>query len=234
MSTAIASSQSPAVRIDVAPLRRPDHADYLTLLDLITDGESLPAGVDQILALPPFQRPFTHGPALCLTAHPRRSPNPKPVGAVFASLPEWAYEHPLCQSDPALSDLLAHTVISIHGVAVAAHRRRQGIARALLTQAEDRARDAGYRLSTLIHKPELAPFYQRLGYATARHITVVVPPDAALGTTQPHAFMTAVKPLARDVHVRELPGAPGLVVTGLWPGSDLPPTAHFHSGRLIA
>jgi GNAT superfamily N-acetyltransferase len=234
VTTAIASSQSPAARIDVTPLRRADHADYVALLDLTTDGAGLPAGVDQILAVAPFRKPFTHGPALCMTAHPRRSANPKPVGAVFASFPDWATDHPLCQRDPDLSELLLHTVICIYGLAVPTHRRRQGIARTLLTEAEDRARDAGFRLSTLVHKPELAPFYKRLGYTTAHHITVVLPPDAGLGTTQPHPYMTAVKPLAPDVHVREIPGALGPVVTGLLPGSDLPPTARFHNNRLIA
>ncbi|MFE7328039.1 GNAT family N-acetyltransferase [Streptomyces sp. NPDC057565] len=180
---------------------------------------------------PPFWKLFTHGPALCLTAHARRTL--KPVGAVFASLPDWTYQHPLCQADPHLSDLLATTALCVYGLAVTPHYRRQGIARTLLTETETRARSTRYRLATLIHKPELAGFYQRLGYTTAHHITVLLP-DAAMGLTQPQPFMTAVKPLHPSVHVRTVHGAPGPVVTGLLPGCDLPPTARFRSGRFIA
>ncbi|KOV89872.1 MULTISPECIES: GNAT family N-acetyltransferase [unclassified Streptomyces] len=218
-------------RVDVTPLQRTDHADYLALLALTVSGEQLPAAVGNILTMPPFPAPFTHGPALCLTARLRRSPNPKPVGAVLASFPEWAHRHALTQDDPELSALLDRTALCIHGVAVTPRRRKQGIARALLTETEHRARHTGYRLATLLHTPELASFYQRLGYTTAFHVTIAMP-HAAMGLTQPLPFMTAVKPLHPDVKVRELPGAPGPVVTGLLPGWNLPPTTRFHNGRL--
>lgn len=104
--------------------------------------------------------------------------------------------------------------------------------RALLTETETRVRSTRHRLSTLIHKPELADFYQRLGYTTAHHVTVLVPGEA-MGLTQPRPFMTAVKPLHPSVRIRTVPGAPGPVVTGLVPGCDLPPTASFRNGRLI-
>lgn len=87
----------------MAPLQRPDHADYLGLLDLTTSGEGLPSEAAEVLTMPPLRAPFTHGPALCLTAKLRRSWSPKPVGAVFGSYPDWAYEHPLAQGDPHLS-----------------------------------------------------------------------------------------------------------------------------------
>ncbi|MFF8478679.1 GNAT family N-acetyltransferase [Streptomyces sp. NPDC015414] len=228
-----ASPKTRAARIDVAPLERADHADYLALLALTTSGEGVPPGADQIIILPPLRPPFTHGPALCLTARLRRSTNPKPVGAIFASLPDWAHEHPLTQNDPALSELISRTAILIYGLAVTPHRRRQGIARTLLTAAEDTARSSGYRLATLIHEPELAPFYRRLGYTSAHHVTVPMP-DAALGITQHPPFMTAVKALHPGVQVRTVPGAPGAVVTGLLPGWNLPPTARFKNGELIA
>jgi len=222
-----------AARIDVAPLQRPDHADYLALLALTTSGGELPRGVEQTLALPPLRRPFTHGPALCLTARSRRSSNPKPVGALFASFPDWAHEHPVTHDDPELSELLRRTAILIYGLAVTPRRRRQGIARALLTEAENQARNTGYRLATLLHKSELAPFYQRLGYTTAHHVTIAMP-HAAMGLTQHPPFMTAVKALHPDVHIRTVSDAPGPVVTGLLPGWDMPPTARRHDGQLIA
>ncbi|MEU5196042.1 GNAT family N-acetyltransferase [Streptomyces scabiei] len=232
MTSTAPHSRPRAARIDVAPLQRPDHADYLALLALTTSGEGVPQGAEQILALPPFRRPFTHGPALCLTARPRRSSNPKPVGAVFASFPDWAHEHPLTHGEPALAELISRTAILIYGLAVAPHRRREGIARTLLTEAEDQARSTGYRLATLLHKPELAPFYQRLGYTTAHHVTIAMP-HADMGLTQPPPLMTAVKALHPDVHIRTVPGAPGPVVTSLMPGWDMPPAARFHKGQLI-
>ncbi|WP_330342631.1 GNAT family N-acetyltransferase [Streptomyces sp. NBC_00557] len=230
MTRTAALPQRRTARIDVAPLKKTDHAAYLDLLDLTTSGEGLPAEAAQILTLPPARPPFTHGPALCLTAHARRTPHP--VGAVFASLPDWTLQHPLCQADPDLSDLLGDIALCVHGLAVAPSHRRHGIARALITEAETRARSTKYRLATLLHKPELAGFYQRLGYTTAHHVTIHLP-DAAMGLTQPHSFMTAVKPLHPGVRVRTVPGAPGPVVTGLLPGCDLPPTARFHGGRLL-
>ncbi|MFG3207381.1 GNAT family N-acetyltransferase [Streptomyces sp. NPDC048192] len=163
----------------------------------------------------------------------RRSTNPKPVGVVFASFPDWAHEHPLTRDDPALADLISRTAILIYGLAVTPHRRRQGIARTLLTAAENQARSTGYRLATLIHRPELAPFYERLGYTSAHHVTIPMP-HAALGVTQPPPFMTAVKALHPGVRIRTVPGAPGPVVTGLLPGWDIPPTARFEDGELIA
>ncbi|CAL9677091.1 hypothetical protein SUDANB105_08015 [Streptomyces sp. enrichment culture] len=232
MTPTVPTAATRAARIDVAPLRRPDHTDYLALLTLTTFGEQLPPEAEQILTLPPLRRPFTHGPALCLTAHSRRSPNPKPVGAVFASFPDWAHEHPVTRHDPELADLLSSTAILIYGLAVTPNRRRQGIARTLLTETENRARHTGYRLATLLHKPELAPLYKRMGYTTAHHITIVMP-HAAMGLTQPAPFMTAIKPLHPDVHIRTVPGAPGPVITGLQPGWDMPPTAHFHDGQLL-
>ncbi|WP_317447647.1 GNAT family N-acetyltransferase [Streptomyces collinus] len=184
-------------------------------------------------SLSPFRRPFTHGPALCLTAWLRRSSAPKPFGAVFASFPDWAHEHPLTRDNPALSELISRTAIFIYGLAVTPHRRRQGIARALLTAAEEKASSTGYRLATLIHGPELAPFYQRLGYTSAHHATIPMP-HAALGVTQPPPFMTAVKALRPGVRIRTVPGAPGPAVTGLLPGWNIPATARFEDGELIA
>ncbi|WP_225637394.1 GNAT family N-acetyltransferase [Streptomyces solaniscabiei] len=213
-------------------LQRPDHADYLALLALTTSGEGVPRGAEEILQMHPMRRPFTHGPALCLTAHPRRSSNPKPVGAVFSSYPDWAYEHTLTRDEPHLSELISRTALLVYGLAVTPHRRRQGIARALLTETENRARTTGCRLATLLHEPELKGFYERLGYTTAHHVTIAMP-HAAMGLTQLPPLMTAVKALHPDVHIRALPGAPGPVVTGLLPGWNLPGNARFHHGELI-
>ncbi|MEU3639934.1 GNAT family N-acetyltransferase [Streptomyces albogriseolus] len=222
-----------AARIDIAPLTRPDHADYLALLGLTTSTGSLPPETEEVLTMDPMGPLATHGPALCLTARQRRSTSPKPVGALFASSPDWAHQHPLVRHDPSLSYLLSRTALLIYGIAVTPHRRRQGIARALLTATEHRAATAGYRLTTLIHNPDLTDFYQRLGYTTAHQITIAMP-DAGMGLTQPPPYLTAVKALHPDVQIRHLPGAPGPVVSGLLPGWDLPAGARFEDGRLIA
>ncbi|MGW8995841.1 GNAT family N-acetyltransferase [Streptomyces zhihengii] len=224
--------QDHTARIDVAPLQRPDHADYIELLELTTVSGHLPPEVRHVLTLLAAQPPSTHGTALCLTARPRRSTHPKPAGALLASFPDWAFHHPLTQNNPALAQVLSRTVLLIYGVATAPTRRRQGIARTLLTEAEDRARTAGYGMTTLLHAPHLTDFYEHLGYTTAHHVTIALP-DAAMGLTQPQPCLTAVKALRPDIHIRKLPGAPGPVVTGLLPGWDLPPTARFEDGHLI-
>ncbi|MFJ3658833.1 GNAT family N-acetyltransferase [Streptomyces nigra] len=233
MATVTPDFPARAARTDIAPLKRPDYADYLALLGLTASGGSLPPEVAEVLTMDPVGPLATHGTALCLTARQRRSTNPKPVGALFASSPDWAYQHPLTRTDPGLSYLLARTALLIYGVAVTPRRRRQGIARALLTEAEHRARTAGYRLATLLHDPDLTGFYQRLGYVTARQVTIAMP-DAGMGLTQPSPCMTAVKALHPDVRIRQLPGAPGPVVSGLLPGWELPAGARFEDGRLIA
>ncbi|MGW6202117.1 GNAT family N-acetyltransferase [Streptomyces sp. NPDC055089] len=230
--TSSATSKTPTTRITVAPPQATDHTAYFDLLDLTTAGEGIPAEARDTLTLPSAGHPFTHGPALCLAAHRRRKPHSNPVGALFASYPDWAVEHPLTKANPDLAYALQQTTILIYGVAVTPAYRRQGIARTLLTEAETRARSARYRLATLLHTPELASFYQRLGYTTAHHVTVLVP-RGALGLTQPQPLMTAVKPLHPSVRVRKVHGAPGPVVTGLLPGCDLPSAATYRNGRFI-
>ncbi|MFD6471508.1 GNAT family N-acetyltransferase [Streptomyces goshikiensis] len=225
--TAPVSRPRPA-RIDIAPPDPADHAAYLALLALALD-RGLPAEVADILALTPFQHPFTHGPALCLTARTRRTTTP--AGAVFAAVPEWAYTHPRCRANPRLSALLAETNIGIYALAVAPEHRHLGMARALLAKTETIARSARYRMASLIHEPELSDFYQSLGYISAHHI-VIPTPDGAMALTQPRPMMTAVKPLHPSVRIQTVPG-PRTLVTGLVPGFDLPPTAHVRNGRLI-
>ncbi|MFE0779158.1 GNAT family N-acetyltransferase [Streptomyces sp. NPDC058861] len=216
----------------MAPLSATDHPDFLALLALTTSEDQLPAEVGQALTMPPQGPLNTHGPALCLTAQPRRGTNQSPVGALFASYPDWAVQHPLAQQRPHLTEILSRRALLVYGLAVAPQHRRQGIARALLTETEQRSRAVGYRMITLIHTPDLAPFYQRLGYITAHHIIIAMP-GAAMGLTQPRPYMTAVKPLVPSVRVRLLPGAPGPVVSALLPGWDLPAEARFENGRLI-
>ncbi|MBM9624730.1 GNAT family N-acetyltransferase (plasmid) [Streptomyces zhihengii] len=212
------------MRVAVGPLHDADHAAYLALLDLTTSGGGLPAGIENLITLPGFDPPSTHGPAMCLSAHLRR--HPTPVGALFAAVPEWAMEHTLGTHRARLAGPLSAATISIYGLAVAAEYRGRGIARALLREAETRARATRCRLATLIHEPHLASFYQRMGYTTATQPTVLLPGTAML-LTQPAPYMTAVKPLHPTVRLQPVPGAPGPVVTGLLPGCDLPPTARF-------
>ncbi|MFD6335076.1 GNAT family N-acetyltransferase [Streptomyces niveus] len=201
----------------VTSLQSPDHTAYLALLALTTSGDGLPPAAGWTLTLPPGRQPFTHGPALCLTARTRSGT--KPHGALFAASPNWTSEHPLTRNNPELAARLDHTILCIYGLAVAPRHRDRGIARTLVTEAETRARNAGYRLSTLIHKPELAPFYKRLGYTTAHHTAIGLPPPHHLiGLTHP-PYMTAVKALHPDVHVHIHPQPDDSVstVTGLLP-----------------
>ncbi|MER5888039.1 GNAT family N-acetyltransferase [Streptomyces sp. NPDC001941] len=216
----------------VTPLTPTDHADYLTLLALAYEDSQPPTGVEETLTLPPYGPLNTHGPALCLTARPRHTTNPQPAGALFATYPQWAATHPVVDGKLHLSLALARTALMIYGLAVAPKHRRQGIARALLTETETRARAHGYRMTTLIHTPDLTPFYQHLGYTTAPR-TMIVTPYCLMGLKHPQPYLTAVKPLTPGVQIRHVPGAAGPVVTGLLPGCDLPATAHFDGDRLI-
>ncbi|MFI9018729.1 GNAT family N-acetyltransferase [Streptomyces griseus] len=216
----------------MAPLSATHHDDFLALLALTTSDSQPLAAAGNILTMPPQGPLNTHGPALCLTAQPRRSTHQSPVGALFASYPDWAAQHPLVQQRPHLTEILNRRALLVYGLAVAPQHRRKGIARALLAETEQRSRAVGYRMITLLHTPDLAPFYQHLGYTTARHITIAMP-GSAMGLTQPLPYMTAVKPLVPTVRVRHLPNAPGPVVSALLPGWDLPAEARFENGRLI-
>jgi GNAT superfamily N-acetyltransferase len=221
--------------VRIEPFRPAARADFLELLALATPGEPLPVAVTQATYLPQGSPPFTHGPAMCLTAYTTDSN--RPVGALVASPPEWAFTHPLTVASPWLSKLLQHSVLCINGVAVRPDHRGLGVARALIDSAERRARRAGFGLAILEHERHmnLTGFYQRLGYTVAdNRLIVAVPASELLCQQLPRRYKIAAKPLTAGTRVLTVPGAPAPVISGLLPGCDIPPTARFRNGILTA
>ncbi|MFG3205320.1 GNAT family N-acetyltransferase [Streptomyces sp. NPDC048192] len=221
--------------VRITPLTRADRSDFLSLLQLATPTEPVPVAVEQTTYLSAGPYPFTHGPGMCLTA---RTPNsPTIVGALLASVFDWAFLHPLCTASPLLSELLTTTVLRINAVAVHPDHRGHHIASTLIDSAERRARRAGFRLTILEHERHLnlSAFYTKLGYTVADHRLIAVVPGAdLLAQEHPRRYKTAVKPLLPSVRVVHVPGAPAPIISGLFPGCDVPPTARFHNGHLTA
>lgn len=221
--------------VQIAPLTAADRSNFLDLIQLATPTEPVPLAVQQTTYLPPGPHPFTHGPGMCLTARTRNSRTL--VGALLASVPDWAYLHPLCAASPLLSELLKTSVITINGVAVHPDHRGQNIASTLIDCAERRARRAGFRMIVLEHERHLnlSAFYTKLGYTVAENRLIAVVPGAdLLAQEYPRRYRTAVKPLMPTVHIVHVSGAPAPIISGLFPGCEVPPTARFRNGRLTA
>ncbi|KNE78794.1 GNAT family N-acetyltransferase [Streptomyces xinghaiensis] len=221
------STTPPAVRI--VPARRADIGPYFDLIDLATPGRPRPPGLDRVLSLLPAPPPLSHGPFLCLTARDR---NDRVVGALLAGPPRWAFEHPLYTDVPELSLFLQECVTAVYAMAVDPAHRRRGIARRLLRAAERRFREAGYLLATLEHGTDLSGFYTHLGYTCDPMLLINLPGDPLLGQTTSEGN-SAVKPLHPQVRLHQVPGAPARIISGLLPGTDIPPTARFHDNQLI-
>jgi GNAT superfamily N-acetyltransferase len=233
VTTSTPEPPAAALRTRIAPLTPTARGAFLDLLALATPGEPVPLAVKQTVYLLPGRAPFTHGPALCLTA--TTSDSDRPVGALLASVPEWAYTHPLCTASPTLARRLQQRVLKINGIAVHPDHRGQGIAHTLLDQAERRARRAGFALTILEHERHmrLTGFYTRCGYTVADNRLIVAVPGADLLCQQyPRRFQTAIKPLVPAVNVLTVPGTPTPIVSGLLPGCDIPSTARFSNGQL--
>ncbi|MFG1927452.1 enhanced intracellular survival protein Eis [Cryptosporangium sp. NPDC048952] len=88
----------------------------------------------------------------------------------------------------------------ISSVAVAAHARRRGIARKLLTRAIERMRDDEQPVSTLY--PSIPPAYRSFGWEVAGQLAVIELPAALLATAGA-AGPAGVKPTT-DVSLRAL------------------------------
>ncbi|MEU6070627.1 N-acetyltransferase [Streptomyces sp. NPDC047082] len=237
MTTPSMPARTPATghQVKVEPLKSADSAEFCDLLALATPGEPLPREMEAAAFLSPGRPPFTHGPALCLTASTNSSD--RPVGALIASFPDWVYTHPLCAASPYLGVLLKQHVIKIYAIAVHPDHRNQGIARALLDLAERRARRYRFTLSILEHerRNNLTGFYEHLGYTVAdNQLIIAVPGGDLLGQLLPRRYKTAAKPLRPTVRVLTVPGAPAPIVSGLWSGCEIPPTARFRNGRLTS
>ncbi|MFF3256988.1 GNAT family N-acetyltransferase [Actinacidiphila glaucinigra] len=228
--TASTRAHRPAtVRIEAAVPA--DTHDYFELLMTALPDSQLDVP-EMLLHLPPME--FTHGPALCLVARDTRTGNV--VGALLGAVPVWIDEHPLTLPftlpGVLLGALMADNIAETIAVAVDPAHRRQGIARNLITTAEQHFRDAGFKLAALHHAPALADFYARLGYHSCQRLLILTPSGDMFGQGPKDGFIGA-KPLRPSVDIVTMPHAPGPIVTGLFRGCVLPPGTRFEDNRLI-
>jgi len=217
-------------RVLIAEARPKHRTAFYDLMALIGGAVTNPGEIaDSVRQLRPGP-PFTHGPAMLLTAH--LPGHAEPVGALVGGVPNWIYTHPLNTSGN-LAAVLSPLVFTIHTVAVRPEARGQGIGRKLIRAAERRAAQAGYTLATLEHEPDLAAFYTRLGYRTGqRKMIIALSPQDLCGMKYDDLW-AAAKPLAAHVRIVDIPGAPAPIVSGMVPGSTLPATTRIQDGQLV-
>ncbi|ATM24516.1 hypothetical protein SMD44_p10017 (plasmid) [Streptomyces alboflavus] len=209
----------PLIPIESASFR--DLDAFCELVSLVDPGQPVPLSVPIALSLRPGR--LTHGHCLCLVARV----DGKVAGALIASPPRWADEHPLRAS-------LGIGVLYIAAVSVFPKYRSQGIASRLLRAAERHSRMAGVRLLTLEHPPGLTGFYTRHGFTAGQERMLVVLPNGVQERKMP-GHLSAVKPIAEGVRLAQVPGAPAPLVTGLLTrGCEIPPSAHYSENGLSA
>jgi predicted N-acetyltransferase YhbS len=180
-----------------------------------------------MLGLAP-EPPLSHNLNLCLIAEDRRG---KPVGALLAGPPDWLVEHPGLRGSP-LTLALVYRMTMIQGVAVDPKYRGRGLGQALIRRAEQRYREAGWGLSMLIHGPSLESFYQRLGYVSHPGLLMNLPRPHPLIGQDFLNMLTALKPLAAEVRLADVPFAPCPVISGVLPGTQVPDHAWFDGAAL--
>ncbi|MGC5041098.1 GNAT family N-acetyltransferase [Streptomyces sp. DT73] len=174
------------------------------------------------------QGPLSHGRALLLVARHRDG---HIVGALTASPSDWIRQHPgLTQLSH--QDAVANRLVTVAGVGVDPAYRRQGVAHALITEAERYLARQGVGLLTLDHKPDLTGFYDRLGFAHGEQLVIHLPPPLPLIFQPANVGMIhAFKPLENNVHLRTVPGYHEPMVSGLVSRLHIPAQAVFLPGR---
>ncbi|MFE7530558.1 GNAT family N-acetyltransferase [Kitasatospora sp. NPDC057542] len=135
-----------------------------------------------------------------------------PAGVVRCGPVPWIARHSEIRRVPFLAGRLMRRISAIGELAVLPELRGQGIARALVSRAEQDYRQAGFRAMSLRHDRDLTRFYTGLGYASASRLTLDVP---ALGRVHciDRGWRHAVKPLMPPASVRDIHGVP--VLTGM-------------------
>ncbi|MGW7197340.1 GNAT family N-acetyltransferase [Streptomyces chryseus] len=132
-----------------------------------------------------------------------------PVGAITCGPAKWIFESN--RAPKIMRHKLVRRIATVHGLSVRPEYRRQGIARALLHQAEETFRAAGYTALTLRHERNLTSFYQRLGYTSCNRLSLTLPTGELLSLTDrgwKHAFKI-VSPAASIITVQGLPTITG-------------------------
>ena len=176
----------------------------------------------RLLAAAPATPPLTHGLALCLVA---ALPDGTVAGALLGEPPVWLYEHPAVDT-PRLHADLQRRIGWVVAMATSPEHRNSGIATALLREARNRYRRAGFGLLGLYHEPELEDFYRTHGYTSATGLIANLP-HALLCLGKVDHLLTALSPLEPRVTVRQVPGHPYPVIGGLLPGTAVPHGVYF-------
>ncbi|WP_161501038.1 GNAT family N-acetyltransferase [Embleya scabrispora] len=146
----------------------------------------------------------------------------RPIGVLLGGAPVWMLDGP--DNTPPHWLGLTRRIAHISAVAVDPEHRRAGAGRALIERAEHHFRTSGRRLVTLLHAPDLAPYYDALGYSVQSHFVAFL--GQALYREDFHDIRMAFKPL--DPRVRQTPvmGLPAPMISGILE-DNAPPAGHW-------
>ncbi|MGY5104539.1 GNAT family N-acetyltransferase [Streptomyces sp. 900105245] len=155
----------------VRAARFSDEDAMMRILALADPDDPAPFESSRTVLLRGPQGPLSHGRALLLVAQHQDG---AVAGALTASPPDWIVTHPGITGEHNQSALI-NRLGTVHGVAVDEPYRGQGIAQALIAEAERCLARQGFGLITMDHKPELTDFYARLGYAHGSQLVIHTP-----------------------------------------------------------
>lgn len=182
--------------------------ELISLVDLHLRADEVPA------ALAPMRHALTDSDAGPLS-HRRNhfliaeDANGFPVGAIACGPANWIFDPD--RAPRFMHPKLVRRISTIHGLAVRPEYRSNGIARALLQQAEETFRSAEYAALTLRHERDLTSFYRRLGYTSSNRLSLTLPTGELLSLVDrgwKHAFKV-LSPSATVATVQGLPTITG-------------------------
>ncbi|MFD5922717.1 GNAT family N-acetyltransferase [Kitasatospora sp. NPDC058201] len=184
-------------------------ADLIRLIDLQRRAEDLAPILEIMQGVLATGRggigPFTHGSLHILVAD--HAAIGTPIGLVRCGIGKWVQSLALPTSIPRR---LYERIGNVQELAVAPEFRGQGIARALLSQAEEDHRKAGYDAVVLRHHREQTPFYRAMGYTSGSRLTLALPGGLGKVSIPGQGWRWAVKPVAPAVEVADIYGSPTL------------------------
>ncbi|WP_161501073.1 GNAT family N-acetyltransferase [Embleya scabrispora] len=152
----------------------------------------------------------------------------KPIGALLGGIPQWLIEDRSCP--PAYRLPLMTRVAYISSVFVTPACRGTGVGRALIGHAETLFHAGGRTIVTLVHSPELIPYYRALGYTAFTTFAAHLSKDALLRLDSSDGSLVATKALDESVGRAVIFGLPVPVITGIL--ESLPPSAWYDGERL--
>ncbi|MER7692624.1 GNAT family N-acetyltransferase [Streptomyces sp. NPDC097610] len=146
------------------------------------------------------------------------------VGGMLGMPAVWAYNHPMLAGSPN-AHIIAGLVASLDSLAVVEAWRGQGVARALVAEAEKTmaAHEKGKFGAAVLyvtHEPELTDFYAGLGFSLSPDGIGIPSPLGFICHGPIEGFCFSVKPLRTDVQMEPMatPYGRQLVIRGILPG----------------